>query len=336
MPLTDRQQLLAWALLALCVLSIPVGILSKSTARSEADAAPKSKMSLMGTDHLLVLRMDGMIYNDEANSSFFDRNSPTYIRKKFRDACDDEHVKGILLRVNSPGGTVATSQEILDAVRAAQKKNIPVVVSMGDVAASGGYYISCSADRIFAEPGTLTGSIGVIMHLMDLSEIEKKIGVKPLVVKSGQFKDIGTMDRPPSPEEKQILQSIIMDSYDMFVTAIADGRKMPKDTVKKLADGRIYSGRQALAVKLVDELGGVEEATASLQKIARERFKARKDYPVEDTATSLGFISSLLRSSTSIGNIGSFSNLAGGALLRGVLPSSFDPQFQNQPMWIMQ
>jgi protease-4 len=324
--LTDRQRILAWVLLAACVLAIPMSLVTRHKGHAERDGDSKSKLSMMGTDHLLVLRMDGMIYNDEANSSFFDHNSPTYIRKKFREAAKDKHVKGILLRVNSPGGTVAMSQEILAAVQTAQKEKIPVVVSMGDVAASGGYYISCSADRIFAEPGTLTGSIGVIMHLLNLSEIEKKIGVEPMVVKSGVFKDIGTMDRSPTPEEKALLQSIIMDSYDMFVTAISEGRKMPKEEVKKLADGRIYSGRQALAAKLVDELGGYEDAEAALQKIARARFNASDDYQVEDTASSLGFLSSLLKSS---------SNIGAGSLVRSVLPESFSPQFQNQPMWIM-
>lgn len=328
MPLSDRQKMLAWALLFLCFISIPVAIFSRGKVTSDADTpSSKSRLSMLGQDHLMVLRMDGMIYNDEASSSFLDRNSPTYIRKKFREAAEDTHIKGILLRVNSPGGTVAMSQEILAAVQTAQKKNIPVVVSMGDVAASGGYYISCSADKIFAEPGTLTGSIGVIMHLMDLSEIEKKVGIQPLVIKSGQFKDIGTMDRPPTAEERALLQSIIMDSYDMFVTAISEGRKMPKDAVKKLADGRIYSGRQALAVKLVDELGGYEDAVASLQKVARQRFKATEDYPVEDTSSSLNFISALLRSET---------GLTGQGLLKGILPPSFNAQFHKQPLWILQ
>jgi protease-4 len=328
MPLTDRQKMLAWALLFLCFISIPVAIFSKGKTTSDVDSpSPKSKMSMLRQDHLMVLRLDGMIYNDEAGSSFFDRNSPTYIRKKFRAAADDSHIKGILLRVNSPGGTVAMSQEILSAVQSAQKKNIPVVVSMGDVAASGGYYIACSADRIFAEPGTLTGSIGVIMHLLNLSEIEKKIGIQPLVIKSGAMKDIGTMDRAPTPEERELLQSIIMDSYDMFVTAISAGRKMPKDAVKKLADGRIYSGRQALSAKLIDELGGYEESISSLQKLARERFKASQDYPVEDTASSFGFISALLRSET---------GFTGSSLFKGLLPPSFNAQFHKQPMWIMQ
>jgi protease IV len=159
------------------------------------------------------------------------------------------------------------SQEVSEALAEVRRKGKkPVVVSMGDITASGGYYIAAGADRIFANGGTLTGSIGVIMHLMNWQETEKKIGLQPIVIKSGEFKDIGSADRPMTPAERQLLQSIIMDSYDQFVTAVANGRKMDKEVVKKLADGRVYSGRQAKAANLVDELGGYDYALAWLQK----------------------------------------------------------------------
>ncbi len=211
-----------------------------------------------------------------------------------------------------------------------RKKGKPVVVSMGDVAASGGYYIASGSDRIFANPGTLTGSIGVIMHLLNWQETEKKLGIQPVVIKSGLFKDIGSADRPMTPEEKTLLQSIIMDSYDQFVCAVAQGRKMDKEEVKKLADGRIYTGRQALKVKLVDELGGYDEALSALQKTARDKFKLDKDLPVDDGASSLNLFSNFFQSSSS-------SRLSReNGLLKGIIPDFLNSSFNKQPLWIMQ
>lgn len=164
---------------------------------------------------------------------------------------------------------------------------------------------------------------------MNLQEVEKKIGIEPVVIKSGQFKDIGSSDRAMTPAERELLQNIIMDSYDQFVTAVADGRKMDKETVKKLADGRIYSGRQAAKVKLVDELGGYEEALASLQKLARNKFKLNKDLDVDD-GKGLNSLTSLLESSMKIPLPNS------GGLLSGVLPESMQTKYSRQPLWLME
>lgn len=176
-------------------------------------------------------------------------------------------IKAIVLRVNSPGGGVVPSQEIYSEVRkaAAAKK---VVVSMGSLAASGGYYISAPASRIIANPGTITGSIGVIMEVPNVKELMNKLGIKAEVIKSGKHKDIASVFRGIGPEEKEILQGVMDDVHEQFITAVAEGRKMPFDEVRKIADGRIFSGRQAVKAGLVDELGDLEFAVKAAAKMA--------------------------------------------------------------------
>lgn len=170
----------------------------------------------------------------------------------------DESVKAIVLRVDSPGGGVGPAQEIYAAVKALKIK--PVIISMGSVAASGGYYIAAPAAHVFANPGTITGSIGVIMEFPDIANLLEKIGLQRRVIKSGQFKDIGSPVREMTPEEQELLQELIDDVYMQFVEAVASGRNMEIDAVKALADGRIFSGRQAKELGLVDELGGLQAA----------------------------------------------------------------------------
>lgn len=168
--------------------------------------------------------------------------------------------KGIVLRVNSPGGTVAACQEIYMAVGRMLEKGIPVVASMGDMAASGGVYISMAASEVVANPGTITGSIGVIIRGNDLSSIYQRFGVSPKVVKSGDHKDMLASYRSFSPEELSLLQGVIDDSYQQFVEAVATGRKKSPDEIRKIADGRIFTGRQASQYGLVDHLGDLDLA----------------------------------------------------------------------------
>ncbi|MBO4794371.1 MAG: signal peptide peptidase SppA, partial [Deltaproteobacteria bacterium] len=168
-------------------------------------------------------------------------------------------IKAIVLRVESPGGGVAPSQEIYTAVKKTVSDK-PVVVSMGSVAASGGYYISAPAKRIFANPGTITGSIGVILEFPNLQELMKTIGVGLQVVKSGAFKDMGASNKALSAEERKLLQEMVDNVHSQFVRAVAEGRSMPEEKVRALADGRVFSGEQAKAVGLVDQLGGLQDA----------------------------------------------------------------------------
>lgn len=176
----------------------------------------------------------------------------------------DEGIRGIILRVDSPGGAVAPSQEIYDEVVKARESGKLIYASLGNTAASGGYYIASPADRIFANPGTLTGSIGVIMAFSNVEELIGKIGLRPEVIKGGKFKDTGSPVRAMSPEERKLLQDVVDDVHKQFIEAVAKGRNMDIREIEKIADGRILTGRQAYALKLVDELGGLEKTTEQL------------------------------------------------------------------------
>ncbi|MBZ0155049.1 MAG: signal peptide peptidase SppA [Alphaproteobacteria bacterium] len=179
----------------------------------------------------------------------------------------DSSIRAIVLRVNSPGGGVVPSQEIYDEVRraVAVKK---VVVSMGAVAASGGYYISAPASRIIANPGTITGSIGVIMEVPNIRELMNKLGIQTEVIKSGKHKDIASVFRGIGKEEREILQRVMDDVHEQFISAVAEGRKMPVEKVRPIADGRIFSGRQAVQAGLVDELGDLDHAVKTASRMA--------------------------------------------------------------------
>jgi protease-4 len=176
-------------------------------------------------------------------------------------------VKAIVVRVDSPGGAVAPTQEIFEEIQRAKKKK-PFIASMGSTAASGGYYIASACDNILANAGTLTGSIGVIMQLTNVEELMKKVGVKGINVKSGANKDLGSPFQPLSPEGRQILQSLVDDVHSQFVVAVAQSRGMDEAVVRKLADGRIYSGAQAKDLGLVDQIGTLEDAIEMAAKRA--------------------------------------------------------------------
>ncbi|MBI5806401.1 signal peptide peptidase SppA [candidate division TA06 bacterium] len=214
----------------------------------------------------------------EVNGAIISSDETVNLIKKYRD---NNAIKAVVLRVQSPGGGVAASQEIYQALKNTAETK-PVVCSMGEVAASGGYYIACACDTIVANPGTLTGSIGVIMEFMVAEELIKKVGLKFEVLKAGQNKDLGTPFRQMTPEERALLQSMIDDVHGQFIEAVAEGRKISPDSVRVYADGRVFSGRQALALRLVDKMGTLEDAItlaagmAGLKekpKIFRERKK---------------------------------------------------------------
>jgi protease-4 len=171
----------------------------------------------------------------------------------------DDGVRAVVLRIDSPGAGVAASQEICRAVNELRKKK-KVVASMGSVAASGGYLIATATEKIVANPGTITGSISAVMHFADIQVLMKKVGVRSSVVKSGKFKDIGSPVRDMTAEERRLIQGIVDDIYDQFVRTISENRKIPLDNIIKIADGRIFSGKQALQLKLLDELGGLQDA----------------------------------------------------------------------------
>ncbi len=194
-------------------------------------------------------------------------DSETTIQQLKKFAKDDS-IKAIVLRINSPGGGVGPSQEIHEEVKKLKGKKV-VVASMGALAASGGYYIACAAQKIYANPGTITGSIGVIMQFVNVKDLIEKIGLKGMVVKSGAFKDIGSPVREMKSEERELLQGVIDNVHLQFVVAVAEGRGMHRDNVVKIADGRIFSGEQAKSLGLVDALGNLEDAVAEAGKMAK-------------------------------------------------------------------
>ena len=200
--------------------------------------------------------------------------------RRLRTMADTKGVKAIVLDINSPGGSVGAVQELHSQIlRVRKEKKIPIVALFGDVAASGGYYIAAACDKIVAHPGTLTGSIGVIFSVSNMEGLFGKIGYKMEPIKSGKHKDIGSPARAMTAEERQLLQALIDDAYGQFVKAVAEGRKMTEEQVRPLADGRIYSGNQALNSKLVDQLGDSTDAIELAGELAgiKGRPKVRRD-----------------------------------------------------------
>src|SRR5437868_7242909 len=219
----------------------------------------------------------------EAAPAGIDSDKIVKLLKKYEK---DDDIKAIVLRVDSPGGAVAPSQEIHDAVRRIKAKK-KVVVSMGNLAASGGYYNSAPADRIYAEPGTLTGSIGVIFMHFNVRGLLDWAKVDETTFKSGKYKDTLSPFRPIQETDKEEIQSLSDDIYGQFVKAVAEGRGLPEAKVRELAEGRIYTGRKAKDLKLVDELGGMDEAVAAAWQLAGQSGEPRVQYPPKEHELSL-------------------------------------------------
>jgi protease IV len=206
-------------------------------------------IDLSTDDRIGLIRVEGVILDSQTTIGELKRFS------------ENPSVKAIVIRIDSPGGGVVPSQEIHDAVkRVRSKNNKAVIASMGSVAASGGYYIAAATDRIVANPGTLTGSIGVIMETANVEGLLQKIGVEGIVIKSGKYKDVGSPLRKMSADERGLLQAVMDDVHKQFIEAVAEGRSLELRAAQVLADGRIFTGRQAKEAKLVDELGDLEDA----------------------------------------------------------------------------
>ncbi|MFU8769732.1 MAG: signal peptide peptidase SppA [Desulfotignum sp.] len=198
---------------------------------------------------------------------------------------DDEKIRAIIIRVNSPGGGVGPSQEIFRELMKTRETKT-VIASMGSVAASGGYYIAAGADRIVANPGTITGSIGVIMEYVNLAELAKKIGISPVVIKSGEFKDLGSPLRELGDTEEKLLQDLVDELHRQFVLDMALARNIPDEQMAALADGRIYTGQTALDLNLVDRLGNLDDAVQWAGELAEIDDKLVPVYP-KDTPISM-------------------------------------------------
>ncbi|MBM7571921.1 signal peptide peptidase SppA [Aquibacillus albus] len=221
-----------------------------------------------GMSKIAVLRLNGVIQNTTANTLI---NTSSYNHKRFLDmldkAAEDPRVNGIILRVNTPGGGVVESAEIhAKIVEIQEEYEKPIYVSMGNTAASGGYYISAPADKIVAHNATLTGSIGVIMESFNFAEFADEHGIDFNTIKSGEYKDIMSMSREMTEDEREILQTMIDDMYDDFVQVIVEGRDMSEDRVRELGDGRVYTGAQAQEADLVDRLGSLNDTITMMKE----------------------------------------------------------------------
>jgi protease-4 len=213
-------------------------------------------------DAVGVIKITGLISTVSQVSPLFGASAGSEnITAQIRKAAADDSVKALIIRINSPGGSAAGSQEIYQAVQEYRDTTgKPVIASMGDIAASGGYYVAAPATKIMASPATLTGSIGVIIETLEYHELMEKIGVSGNPITSGKYKDMGSPLRSMRPDERALFKAMVDDVYDQFVEAVAEGRGMTKEEVKRLADGRAYTGRQAKKVKLVDEVGTFRDA----------------------------------------------------------------------------
>lgn len=251
---------------------------------------PSGRLTAISREKVGLVFIEGVIVAGRSGAGFFGgaSGSDTIVSQLAR-ARRDSSIKAVVVRINSPGGSAAASQEIYNELMKIRRAGKPVVVSMGDVAASGGYYVASAASRIVANGSTLTGSIGVLMETQNLQGLFQKIGVRSQTIKKGKFKDIGSASRPMTPEERRLLEGLVNDVYEQFVNAVIAGRKMDPATVRKLADGRVFTGRQAHALKLVDQLGNLQDALLTAARLA-----GIKGYPTVVELRRASFLGALM------------------------------------------
>jgi protease-4 len=226
-----------------------------------------------GSAKVLLLDLSGLLQDDTPSLTL---TSPpprvplqARVREELRRAEKDDQVRALVVRINSPGGTITASDIVYREIREfKQRRKVPVIAAMMDVGASGGYYAALAADQIFAHPTTVTGSIGVIMLTVNAQGLLEKVGVAPLAIKSGPLKDAGSPFRGLTAEERAVFQSVIDDMYGRFVRLVSESRKIPEDRVRAFADGRIYTAEQARTLGLVDQVGYLDEAVAAARRAA--------------------------------------------------------------------
>lgn len=229
----------------------------------------KDGYSFTTGDKVGIVRVEGVITGSEE------------VIREVEELAKDDRVKAIVIRIDSPGGSVAPTQEIYDTILEVGKKK-KVVASMGSVAASGGYLLACGAEKIVANPGTITGSISAIMHFANVQELMRKVGVTSSVIKSGKFKDIGSPVRDMTDEEKTLIRRLVDDVYEQLVDTVSQRRKMSRESVIRIADGRILTGRQALQAGLVDFLGNQKYAVRLAGKLAGIKGEPEVVYPAKE------------------------------------------------------
>jgi protease-4 len=256
-----REKFMQWviALYAVAIL-VALGSLAK-----RSHLIPR--MGKVEPGSIAILHIYGPIQTSMTSSAWNSQDADD-IARRLHQWSEDDDIKAIILRINSPGGTVGAVQEIFTELQRCKARGKKVVASLGDVAASGGFYLASGADRIVSNPGTITGSIGVILQFGNLESLFQKVGVRLQVIKSGAHKDIGSPARSLTDEERRLLQASIDDAYAQFFDVVMQGRKLTKAQVAQLADGRIFTGREAQKLGLVDELGNSQDAIQVAIKLA--------------------------------------------------------------------
>ncbi len=265
--------LVALGLVGLAVVAVIVVLAVGASGPTAPAVYEEEYVSGEGAEKVAVVPVEGTIASAESSVGGVQSTAtPEGLSDALRQASDDPGVVAVVLEINSPGGGVTASDEMHQSILDFKRNtDMPVVVSMADMAASGGYYISTAADRIVANETTLTGSLGVFIPLLNFSEAADKYGVTQEYIKSGKFKAMGNSWDELTPEEREIFQSIVQDDYDEFVEVIVEGRDLPEERVRDIADGRIYSGSQAKELGLVDSFGGIDEAAVIVGTLAEAR-----------------------------------------------------------------
>ena len=336
------------ALLGIAALSLLVGVVfpgsgvkDKTASASQKDGKP-GVSKLFAGKRLLRVEVVGPISmeGDGGNDLFGSESNAMAARKALDRALKDDSVKGVLIRIDTPGGTVGMSQELNAAIKRLLAKGKPVVASLGDLAASGGYYTACATSRIVSNPGTLTGSIGVILSTLNMKGLlVDKLGLKPVTIKSGKFKDLLSPYRDPVKEEVALLQNMIDVSYQQFLKAVLDGRTGQitdpaekarlTQAIKAVADGRVVVGTEAVKAGLVDEIGDEEAAYQALVKLVKAKDRGiSDDIPLEDAGDRNRLMDWLGLSATAMMPKPAPSVLPGWARL------PFSAQHPNQPLWM--
>lgn len=224
------------------------------------------EIPIVPSGKIALIRIEGSI--SSSKSQIFGGASSEEIIRLLKQAREDPSIKAVVIRINSPGGSAAASQEIYGEIIRLKKSGKPVVASIGDIATSGGYYVASAANKIVAEPGAITGSIGAIMVVPQLTEFLKKLGIEFTIIKSGEFKDITSPYREITPEEKQLLQKMLIDVHEQFIKDVSEGRGIEISSIREIADGRIFTGKQAKELRLIDEFGNLNDAIDLAAKLA--------------------------------------------------------------------
>jgi protease-4 len=301
-----RRAILLPTIIVLIFVALSVGLI--------ASCATPSTVSGLGGDRVGLLYIEGLIMSGKASdfSLMATGTMSDHIIEIIQQAIDDKGIKALVLRINSPGGSSAASQEIFQAIKRFRDTGRPVVVSMADVAASGGYYVACAGSEIFADPSTLTGSIGVAMPLAGYEGLYKLIGLEDRTMSAGKYKEIGSPTRPMTADEKKLLQDMLNQTYDQFWNDVAAERKFDNSKRATVAEGIIFNGQQAKDIGLIDSLGGLHEAVVRAGQLS-----GLGEKPTVDELGKTGLLNQLL------GNLGSTGQSKAG--VAGAVGQALDP-----------